>query len=92
MRIEYIGEKYPQEIWDRGDNLILAFWHDQLFLMAPGYKKPQPKNKIEIRVLISQLKDGELIARTMEFFGIGVVCGFSNCGGREVLCEMVNMG
>ena len=91
MRIEYIGAEHPQKIWEQGSNFILAFWHDQLLLMAPGYKNAQLHRKVGTRILISQSKDGELIARTMEFLGLGAVRGSSNRGGREALREMVRM-
>ncbi|PLX74836.1 MAG: hypothetical protein C0615_08630 [Desulfuromonas sp.] len=91
MRIEYLGDRYPQEIWEKEDNFILAFWHDQLLLMAPGYKNAQLKRKVGTRILISQSKDGELIARTMEFLGLGAVRGSSNRGGREALREMLKL-
>ncbi len=91
MRTEYLGEEHPRSIWEKEGNFILAFWHDQLFLMAPGYKGAQLKRKVGTRILISQSKDGELIARTMEFLGLGAVRGSSNRGGREALREMVKM-
>ena len=91
MRTEYLGEEHPRSIWNKGGNFILAFWHDQLFLMAPGYKGAQQERKVGTRILISQSKDGELIARTMEFLGLGAVRGSSNRGGREALREMVKM-
>jgi len=91
MRVEYIGAHHPREIWDKNENFILSFWHDQLLLMAPGYKGAQTGRKVGTKVLISQSKDGELIARTMEFLGLGAVRGSSSRGGREALREMVKM-
>jgi len=57
--------------------VIIAFWHDQLLLMVKGYRGPGA------RILISESKDGELIARTMECFGQGAVRGSSTRGGRK---------
>lgn len=91
MRIEYVGEEHPRSIWKQDENFILAFWHDQLLLMAPGYLGAQTERKVGTRILISQSKDGELIARTMEFLGLGAVRGSSNRGGREALREMVKL-
>lgn len=91
MRIEYVNAGSPQQIWEEGGNFILAFWHDQLFLMAPGYKGAQKNRKVGTKILISQSKDGELIARTMEFLGLGAVRGSSNRGGREALREMMKL-
>jgi len=91
MRTEYVGVDHPRGIWEKGENFILAFWHDQLLLMAPGYLNAQQERQVGTRILISQSKDGELIARTMEFLGLGAVRGSSSRGGKEALREMVKM-
>ena len=85
MRIETIGGEHLQETWQRGQQVILSFWHDQLLLMILGY----PGEKVNI--LISASKDGELIARTMNCFGQDAVRGSSNRGGRAAFRELVNL-
>ncbi|WP_303721233.1 lysophospholipid acyltransferase family protein [Malonomonas rubra] len=82
-RIDFIGEQHPKAIWQRGEHLILAFWHDQLLLMVKGYRGPGSK------ILISASKDGELIARVMQYFGQQAVRGSSSRGGRAAFKEMV---
>jgi lysophospholipid acyltransferase (LPLAT)-like uncharacterized protein len=84
-RIEFIGEEHPRAFWQKGEAVILAFWHDQLLLMVRGYRGPGA------RILISASKDGELIARTMEHFGQGAVRGSSNRGGRQAFRELVEL-
>ena len=83
MRIEYVGEERLRTGWERGEHVILAFWHDQLLLMVTGYRGPGAK------ILISASKDGELIARTMRYFGQGAVRGSSTRGGRAALKAML---
>ena len=83
IRPVIIGDGELRDAWARGENIILAFWHDQLFLMAKGYHGPGCK------VLISASNDGELIARTMHYFNIGSVRGSSNRGGRAAFKEMM---
>jgi len=85
LRKETIGLEKVVPLWKRGESVIIAFWHDQLLLMAPGYRGPGT------RILISQSKDGELIARTMEFLGQGAVRGSSSRGGSAALREMVRL-
>ena len=85
LRIDFIGEEHPRAYWDKGEAVILAFWHDQLLLMVEGYRGPGA------RILISASKDGELIARTMEQFGQGAVRGSSNRGGRQAFRELVEL-
>lgn len=83
LRVEVLGEEAPRSFWQRGEHVILAFWHDQLLLMVQGYRGPGA------RILISPSKDGELIARTMECFGQGAVRGSSSRGGRAAFKAMV---
>lgn len=84
-RVDFVGEQHPQEIWKRGEHLILAFWHDQLLLMVKGYRGPGSK------ILISASKDGELIARVMRYFGQQAVRGSSSRGGRAAFKELVSL-
>jgi lysophospholipid acyltransferase (LPLAT)-like uncharacterized protein len=85
LRIETIGEQPLREVWASQRYVILAFWHDQLFLMAKGYHGPGA------RVLISASRDGELIARTMDYFKIGSIRGSSTRGGRAAFREMLEL-
>lgn len=85
MRIEVIGEERPRDLWGVGRHVILAFWHDQLFLMTKGYRGPGAK------ILISASTDGELIARTMHCFGFGAIRGSSSRGGRKAFRELLGM-
>lgn len=77
MRAEIVGEEILRGYWSRGENVIFAIWHDQLLLMVNAYRGPGA------RILISQSKDGELIAKTLECFGLGAVRGSSSRGGRK---------
>lgn len=82
-RIDFIGTERPQQIWQRGEHIIISFWHDQLLLMAMGYRGPGSK------ILISSSKDGELIARVMRYFGQDAVRGSSSRGAKAAFKELV---
>lgn len=84
-RVEFIGEEHPRAFWQKGEHVILSFWHDQLFLMAAGYRGPGSK------ILISASKDGELIARVMQSFGQGAVRGSSHRGGKAAFKALVSL-
>lgn len=86
LRCEVLGTEHPQTYWNRGERILLTFWHEQLFLMARVYRGPGAK------ILISSSRDGELIARTMEYFGLGAVRGSSRRGGRAAFRELVELG
>jgi lysophospholipid acyltransferase (LPLAT)-like uncharacterized protein len=85
IRIDFVGEEHPRSLWQQGEPVIIAFWHDQLLLMVQGYRGPGAK------ILISSSKDGELIARTMGYFGQGAVRGSSNRGGRRAFRALLEL-
>jgi len=85
-RIEYIGEEYPHACWQREEQIILPYWHEQTMLMVFAYRGPKAN------VLISESKDGELLTRTMRFFNIQAVRGSSSRGGRAAFRSLVALG
>ncbi len=83
MRIRHEGRRTVDERLRAGRPFILAFWHGQLFLMRYSF----PGRKITI--LISRHRDGQLIARTMELFGLHASRGSTTEGGAAGLREAV---
>ncbi|MEA2560012.1 MAG: hypothetical protein QOH06_1516 [Acidobacteriota bacterium] len=66
----------PMRKMEQGDErFILAFWHRHLLLMPYSYRGKG------ISVLVSQSRDGELIARTVARLGIDSSRGSSSRGG-----------
>lgn len=61
---------------------IYSFWHESLLSPVP-FRKSVP-----LRVLISKHADGELISRTCEHLGVGVVRGSTTRGGSAALVEL----
>jgi lysophospholipid acyltransferase (LPLAT)-like uncharacterized protein len=62
--------------WEgEGRHFILAFWHRHLLLMPYGYRGRR------ISVLVSQSRDGELIAKTVARLGIDSSRGSTTRGG-----------
>jgi len=82
---ETIDNPAVRQLRDAGQPVILAFWHDQLLLMVKGYSGHGAK------VLISSSRDGELISRTIAYFGVGAVRGSSNRGGSSAFKEMLSL-
>ncbi len=62
---------------------IIAFWHGRLLMMPYLYKKVRGSHPIA--VMISEHFDGELIARTISYFGLEAIRGSSKKGGAKVL-------
>lgn len=70
---------------ENGRNYIVAFWHGHLLMMIyAAFSRP-------IHALISQHRDGELIARTMARFGARAVRGSSTRGGSSALKAMIRL-
>ncbi|MDB4470682.1 lysophospholipid acyltransferase family protein [Deltaproteobacteria bacterium] len=85
VRTETVGKDHLNDCWQRGEQVIISFWHDQLLLMVCGY----PGNGAKL--LISASKDGELLARTMKYFRQDTVRGSSSRGGRAAFKEMLEL-
>src|SRR5262245_36675985 len=65
---------------------IYAFWHEGILLPAYQYARR------DIRVLISQHADGQLIAEICHRLGFRTVRGSSTRGGAEAVREMLRAG
>ncbi len=85
MRIRCAGRERLEALRSAGGRYIHAFWHGDLLLMPYAY----PGGKIAI--LISEHRDGEHIARTMERFGHTSVRGSTTSGGAAALRGAVRM-
>jgi len=85
LKPEIIGEDVLKHIWASGQHVVLATWHDQLLMMPLCYAGPGAKT------LISHSKDGELIARVVEHFGVGAVRGSSSRGGKAAFRELLRL-
>ncbi len=83
VRLRHHGdaELRGQEL--RGEPFILAFWHRHLLLMPYSYRGRR------ISVLVSQSRDGELIARTVARLGIDASRGSSSRGGAVGLRSLL---
>ena len=73
-----------ERLWDQGRPFILAFWHGRILMMPKSWRSSVP-----IHMLISQHRDGQLIARTVAHFGIDTVAGSTTRGGGAALRAML---
>ncbi len=78
------GAHIPAAHWDQDKPFILAFWHGRLLMMPQCWRGDKA-----IHMLISQHRDGQLIARTVGHFGIKTVEGSSTRGGAGALRAML---
>jgi lysophospholipid acyltransferase (LPLAT)-like uncharacterized protein len=82
IRKKMLSTEYPEQFVQKNQPVIVAFWHQRLLMM------PFLRRQEKISMLISQHRDGELIARTVKLFGIDSVRGSTTRGGLAAIRNM----
>jgi len=82
-RSRLVNDRGLHARWQAGERFIIAFWHEQLVLMPCFRRWPR------VAILISQHRDGDLIARAVAPLGIDSVRGSSTRGGAAALRGML---
>jgi len=85
MRVTYEGSDIMPSFTARDESFIGVFWHGRMLMLPLIY----PGKRIHI--LISDHRDGEIIASVMRRFGFGLVRGSSSKGGLAALKEMITL-
>ncbi len=83
-RWKVVGAEHPERFWREGRPFVGAFWHGRILMMPCAWQTPRRMN-----MLISQHRDGELIASTIAHFGLGTVRGSSRRGGAQAFRAML---
>ncbi len=83
-RWQVTGAEAPKHYWDAGKPFILAFWHGRLLMMPKCWRKGARMN-----MLISEHRDGRIIADAIAHFDLGTVTGSSSKGGSAALRSMI---
>ncbi len=83
MRIEMINGHIHDDYLRKGRPRILTFWHGRLLMMSAGYRGKG------VAIPISLHQDGELISRTVKYFGIRSIRGSTTRGGFSAMREML---
>ncbi len=86
IRISSQGEQKIDELYQKGHQLIIVFWHGQQLMMPLGYRGKRAY------ILISQHRDGELIYRIVRRFGFRSVRGSTTRGGTLALRQLIRHG
>lgn len=68
------------------ERFIYALWHENLLFL------PKMPSVFKVAALISQSRDGELIAQIARSYGLTTVRGSSTRGGIEAMEEVIRMG
>lgn len=85
IRFLYVTNKKVRRISPLIENKsgIYIFWHGELLLQS--YFRTMIKNDGPVGVIISEHGDGELIARTMHYFGVETLRGSSRRNAAKAL-------
>jgi len=79
LRVQHVGVEKITAL----PQYIIAFWHEHLLIMLhSAYRRP-------IRVLVSQSRDGELIASAFLHYGVDVSRGSTTRGSTAALRDMI---
>lgn len=83
LRIRHVHVERIERLNKAAASYVMAFWHEQLLMMVYArFRRP-------ITALISQHRDGELMARTMRYFDAGATRGSSTRAGSAALRDMI---
>ena len=75
----------PESITE--EPVLFACWHGELLMLPYLYK--HYRKKPHAKVLISPHFDGELISRTIKYFGLGTLAGSSDKNPARVLIQAI---
>jgi len=75
----------PDSIGD--EPTIFACWHGELLMLPYLYK--HYRSKPHAKVLISPHFDGELISKTIKYFGLGTLAGSTDKSAARVLIQAI---
>lgn len=79
-RLRVVGTEYERQALDAYGSVVYASWHQRFFPGITFFASRQP-----IAIMISQSRDGEMIARVVDILGWRSVRGSSSKGGVRAL-------
>jgi len=86
VRIRYHNADALFARWARGDQVIVAFWHNRVVMMPVAYDGRGRK----LCIMNSQHRDGEIATRALARWGIRSVRGSATRGGAGGFLQLVN--
>lgn len=82
-RVRVVNGERVRELRETGNSFIFALWHGQLLPLLWHHREEG------VRVLISEHRDGELVARAALSLGYGLIRGSSTRGAERALISLV---
>jgi len=88
-RFEWRGLEPAKKIVEGGEVPIFAFWHNRFTVMPLAQRRKM--HGLKMAVMVSNSRDGELLAGLIGAFGFYSARGSSSRGGRKALLELVRL-
>ena len=83
-RIRFVGKEHEDRFLVDGRQIIFAGWHEGMMMLPYHFR-----DRAGGLVMVSASRDGDLIADTVERFGLRAVRGSSGHGGADALLAMI---
>ncbi len=83
-RITYVGREHFLNLKHSGKPFIICVWHGRILLPVFVHRHQN------IQVMVSEHRDGEMIARTIRKLGFGTIRGSSTRGGKRASLQMLH--
>jgi lysophospholipid acyltransferase (LPLAT)-like uncharacterized protein len=80
LRLVEINRAAVEPLWAAGRPTIYAVWHGRMLMLPYFYGR-----RLNVHVLASRSRDGEIVSRFVRGFGFAVVRGSSSAGGTRAL-------
>lgn len=87
LRVERFDLDSLMHYFNRGENVIFAFWHRRLFYLGYFFSRRFPGKKVF--VLVSQSRDGTRIGKVINKMGLDYIQGSTTRGGMKAFKELV---
>jgi len=84
LKFEYENKSVIDKLFDENKNFVIAFWHGTM--LVPWFIN---RNK-NFGALVSNSKDGDLLAKLLSKWNYKVARGSSHSGGKEALATLLN--
>jgi lysophospholipid acyltransferase (LPLAT)-like uncharacterized protein len=84
VRLRFLNVQELFARWERGEQVIVAFWHDRVIMMPIAYRGRK------LCIMNSQHRDGEIATRALARWGIRSVRGSASRGGAVGFMQLVN--
>jgi lysophospholipid acyltransferase (LPLAT)-like uncharacterized protein len=85
LKLEMVGREHLDQLRGQKQSVLFAFWHNRLLFVCYFLRREN------LTMMISQSRDGELIARVARHFGIGSMRGSSSRGGLRAVAELAGI-